>query len=150
MSEREELRREFSFENAIPNGPWYTFDTEKALDEIAALRSQLAAAKKELSQANIDYFAQLQETLEQRERVEQAETFLTAMTEARDLWQSEAKIQQAHRERAEAANKVMRDALDDIASNYDHEQQTREHSPQYGGACRRCTATRALSTQDTP
>ena len=45
MSEREELRREFSFENAIPNGPWYTFDTEKALDEITALRSQLAAAQ---------------------------------------------------------------------------------------------------------
>jgi hypothetical protein len=43
MSEREEVRSEFSFENAIPGGPWYTLDVDKVLDEIVRLRRALAA-----------------------------------------------------------------------------------------------------------
>ena len=35
-------------------------------------------------------------------------------------------------------------ALRDIATNYDHDEQTREHTPGYGGACRVCTAEAAL------
>jgi hypothetical protein len=41
MSEREEVRREFSFENAIPGGPWYTLDVDKVLDEIVRLRAEV-------------------------------------------------------------------------------------------------------------
>jgi len=47
-----ELRREFSYENAIPGGPWYTFDVEKVLREVATLRAELAAAREALSNAN--------------------------------------------------------------------------------------------------
>jgi len=38
-----------------------------------------------------------------------------------------------------------REALKDIASNYDHDEQTREHTKGYGARCRVCTAEAALT-----
>ena len=45
---------------------------------------------------------------------------------------------------AGGVTEVLIAALRDIATNYDHDEQTREHTPGYGGACRVCTAEAAL------
>lgn len=45
---------------------------------------------------------------------------------------------------ASGVTEVLIAALRDIATNYDHDEQTREHTPGYGGACRVCTAEAAL------
>lgn len=45
----------------------------------------------------------------------------------------------------EEENKRLRAFAKDVADNYDHEEQTREHRKGYGGSCRVCSAEKALA-----
>ena len=54
----------------------------------------------------------------------------------------------AERDALAARGEGLEAALKDIASNYDHDEQTRDHTKGYGGCCRVCTAESALAPDD--
>lgn len=69
-----------------------------------------------------------------------------------EAWHASAAALAARLADAEAENARLREdaarleeALNDIATNYDHDEQTREHTPSYGGTCRVCLAERTLA-----
>ena len=45
---RAEVKRKFSFENSIPNGPWYTLDVNAMADHIVAIEARIAQLEAEL------------------------------------------------------------------------------------------------------
>jgi len=46
----------------------------------------------------------------------------------------------------EARIKELEDFVRECADDYDHEEQTREHNPKYGGICRCCAAEMLLKS----
>lgn len=77
---------------------------------------------------------------EQYENMRNAED----LAEKRPLMWGEFHLTSARAELAEVARDKLLNFAKNVATNYDHEEYTREHREGYGGICRECSATEVI------
>lgn len=78
------------------------------------------------------------------EKLRTLELLETDIAKAKEYWQNWAALEVRKAIRKEGVDELL-DALADIRDNFDHEEQTYEHSGgKYGGSCRVCLATAAI------
>lgn len=77
-------------------------------------------------------------------RLAKLEEYEGGIEKAKDYWKDWAALEIRRAIRKNGIDALL-DALADIRDNFDHEEQTYEHSDgKYGGACRVCLATQAI------